>query len=107
MLILTTSWSVTRFSSVCTPWLVRQHRGDKIWTFNERGELGAKAHVTDDAPPGAAWVRDGWIGVNHLTSGHAVLTGDALGLFVSVFGRPGRLWHPRRGCAELNPWALD
>ena len=49
--------------------------GSKI--YNERGEFGAKAHVTDDVPPGAVWIRDGWAGLNHLTSGDPVLTGDA------------------------------
>jgi GNAT superfamily N-acetyltransferase len=37
--------------------------------------------VTNDVPPGVAWIRDGWVGLNHLTSGDAVLTGDALNLF--------------------------
>jgi anaerobic selenocysteine-containing dehydrogenase len=55
--------------------------GDEIKLFNERGEFRAKTHVTDDMPPGAVWIRDGWVGLNHLTSGDAVLTGDALSLF--------------------------
>jgi anaerobic selenocysteine-containing dehydrogenase len=48
--------------------------GDGIKIYNERGEFGAKAHVTDDVPPGVVWIRDGWVGLNHLTSGQAVLT---------------------------------
>jgi anaerobic selenocysteine-containing dehydrogenase len=52
--------------------------GDAIKIYNERGEFGAKAHVTDDVPPGVVWIRDGWVGLNHLTSGDAVLSGDAL-----------------------------
>jgi anaerobic selenocysteine-containing dehydrogenase len=55
--------------------------GDAIKIYNERGEFGAKAHITDDVPPGVVWIRDGWVGLNHLTSGDPVLTGDALGLF--------------------------
>jgi anaerobic selenocysteine-containing dehydrogenase len=55
--------------------------GDAIKIYNARGEFGAKAHVTDDVTPGVVWIRDGWVGLNHLTSGEAVLTGDALGLF--------------------------
>jgi anaerobic selenocysteine-containing dehydrogenase len=55
--------------------------GDGIKIYNERGEFAAKAHITDDVPPGAVWIRDGWVGLNHLTSGDAVLTGDALSLF--------------------------
>ena len=31
--------------------------------------------------PGVVWIRDGWFWLNHLTSGDAVLTGDALSLF--------------------------
>jgi len=41
----------------------------------------AGVHVTDDVPPGVVWIRDGWVGGNHLTSGDAVLTRDALTLF--------------------------
>src|SRR5262249_37869026 len=40
--------------------------GDGIKIYNERGEFGAKAHVTDDVPPGVVWIRDGWVGLNHL-----------------------------------------
>jgi hypothetical protein len=50
-------------------------------------EFGAKAHVTDDVPPGVVWIRDGWVGLNHLTSGDAVLTGDALTLFPFSVGQ--------------------
>jgi anaerobic selenocysteine-containing dehydrogenase len=55
--------------------------GDAIRIYNERGEFAAKAHVTDDVRPGVVWMRDGWVGLNHLTSGSAVVTGDALSLF--------------------------
>jgi anaerobic selenocysteine-containing dehydrogenase len=55
--------------------------GNVIKIYNERGEFAAKAHITDDVPPGVVWIRDGWVGLNHLISGDAVLTGDALGLF--------------------------
>src|SRR5262245_44008846 len=55
--------------------------------YGERGEFRAKAHVTDDVPPGAVWIRDGWVGLNHLTSGDAVLTGDALNLFPFSVGQ--------------------
>jgi anaerobic selenocysteine-containing dehydrogenase len=61
--------------------------GDEIKLFNERGEFRAKTHVTDDMPPGAVWIRDGWVGLNHLTSGDAVLTGDALSLFPFSVGQ--------------------
>jgi anaerobic selenocysteine-containing dehydrogenase len=61
--------------------------GHGIRIYNERGEFGAKAHVTDDVPPGVVWIRDGWVGLNHLTSGDAVLTGDALNLFPFSVGQ--------------------
>src|SRR5262245_46963339 len=61
--------------------------GDGIKIYNERGEFRAKALVTDDVPPGAVWIRDGWVGLNHLTSGDAVLTGDALSLFPFSVGQ--------------------
>jgi anaerobic selenocysteine-containing dehydrogenase len=61
--------------------------GDAIKIYNERGEFGAKAHVTDDVPPGVVWIRDGWVGLNHLTSGDAVLTGAALNLFPFSVGQ--------------------
>src|SRR5262245_66514317 len=61
--------------------------GDGIKIYNERGEFAPKAHVTDDVPPGVVWIRDGWFGLNHLTSGDAVLTGDALSLFPFSVGQ--------------------
>jgi anaerobic selenocysteine-containing dehydrogenase len=61
--------------------------GDAIRIYNERGEFGAKAHVTDDVRPGVCWIRDGWVGLNHLTSGNAVVTGDALNLFPFSVGQ--------------------
>ena len=54
---------------------------------NERGEFGAKAHITDDVPTGVVWIRDGWVGLNLLTSGDAVLTGDALSLYPFSVGQ--------------------
>jgi hypothetical protein len=46
---------------------------------------GAIAHVTVGVPP--VWIRDGWAGLNHLTSGDAVLTRDALNLFPFSVGQ--------------------
>jgi hypothetical protein len=45
------------------------------------------AHITDDVPSGVVWIRDGWVGLNHLTSGDAVLTGDALSLLPFSVGQ--------------------
>ena len=61
--------------------------GDAIKIYNDRGQFVAKACVTNDARPGTVWIRDGWVGLNHLTSGEAVLTGDALTLFPFSVGQ--------------------
>jgi anaerobic selenocysteine-containing dehydrogenase len=61
--------------------------GDAIRIYNERGEFGAMAYVTDDVRPGVVWMRDGWVGLNHLTSGNAVVTGDALSMFPFSVGQ--------------------
>jgi len=61
--------------------------GDAIKIYNDRGEFAAKACITDDVGPGVVWIRDGWVGLNHLTSGEPVLTGDALSLFPFSVGQ--------------------
>ncbi|HTG74735.1 MAG TPA: molybdopterin-dependent oxidoreductase [Terriglobia bacterium] len=61
--------------------------GDAIKIYNQRGEFRAKAHITDDVRPGVVWIRDGWVGLNHLTCGDPVLTGDALSLFPFSVGQ--------------------
>jgi anaerobic selenocysteine-containing dehydrogenase len=43
--------------------------GAPIRLFNDRGEMAAAAHVTDRVPAGVVWMRDGWEGINRLTSG--------------------------------------
>jgi len=55
--------------------------GDAIRIYNARGELKAQAHVTDRIPAGTVWMRDGWPGLNGLTSGAAVLPDAAVDLF--------------------------
>lgn len=61
--------------------------GDAIKIYNERGEFAAKACITNDMRPGVVWMHDGWVGLNHLTSGGAVLRGDALDLFPFSVGQ--------------------
>jgi len=56
--------------------------GGAIKIYDERGEFGARARITDDVLRGVVWIRDGWVGLKHLTSGDAVLTGDALKSFL-------------------------
>jgi anaerobic selenocysteine-containing dehydrogenase len=43
--------------------------GDPIRIANDRGEMAACAHVTERVPAGVVWMRDGWEGLNRLTSG--------------------------------------
>ena len=61
--------------------------GDSVKIYNDRGAFAAKAYITDDVRPGVVWMRDGWVGLNDLTSGEAVLTGDALTLFPFSVGQ--------------------
>ncbi len=55
--------------------------GDAIRIFNERGEMRARARVTDDIAPGAVWMRDGWLGLNSLTAGAEVIPDEAVDTF--------------------------
>jgi len=59
--------------------------GAAIRMYNQRGEMRCRAHVTDRVPAGTVWMRDGWIGLNNVTSGTAVLPDGA----VEVFGFSG------------------
>ncbi|TMA21118.1 MAG: hypothetical protein E6J84_01145 [Deltaproteobacteria bacterium] len=54
---------------------------DTIRMFNDRGEMKARASVTDRVPPGTVWMRDGWEGLNTLTSGAALVPDAAVDLF--------------------------
>jgi hypothetical protein len=40
--------------------------------------MRARAHVTSRIPAGTVWMRDGWSGLNTLTSGDAVLPDAAV-----------------------------
>jgi anaerobic selenocysteine-containing dehydrogenase len=55
--------------------------GDAIRIHNERGAMTARAHVTPRVPAGTVWMRDGWDGLNRLTSGDAVLPDRAVDAF--------------------------
>jgi anaerobic selenocysteine-containing dehydrogenase len=55
--------------------------GSAIRLFNERGEMRARARVTDAIDAGTVWMRDGWEGLNSLTSGRAVVPDDAVDIF--------------------------
>jgi anaerobic selenocysteine-containing dehydrogenase len=61
--------------------------GTPIRIFNARGDLRAKAHVTERIPAGTVWMRDGWPGLNRLTSGAPVLPDSAVDLFAFSAGQ--------------------
>lgn len=47
--------------------------GARIRAYNDRGQIETRAHVTPAIRAGVAWSRDGWYGLNTLTSNEAVL----------------------------------
>jgi anaerobic selenocysteine-containing dehydrogenase len=51
--------------------------GRRVELTNSRGRFEAVARVTEDILPGVVWARDGWPGLNTLTSGEACLTPGA------------------------------
>jgi anaerobic selenocysteine-containing dehydrogenase len=55
--------------------------GAAIRLYNQRGELRARARVTAKIPPGTVWMRDGWEGLNRLTSGQSVISDEAVDFF--------------------------
>lgn len=57
--------------------------GDPVRISNDRGELAAHAHVTDRVPAGVVWMRDGWEGLNRLTSGARTVPDAAAAAFPS------------------------
>jgi anaerobic selenocysteine-containing dehydrogenase len=61
--------------------------GAPIRLFNERGGFTARARVTDAVPAGTVWMRDGWEGLNRVTSGHPVLPDAAVDVFAFSAGQ--------------------
>jgi anaerobic selenocysteine-containing dehydrogenase len=61
--------------------------GKEIRLVNERGIVQARAHVTERVPAGTVWMRDGWLGLNCLTSGEACLPDAAVDLFPFAAGQ--------------------
>ena len=61
--------------------------GSAIRIFNARGDVAARARVTDRIPAGTVWMRDGWPGLNRLTAGASVLPDAAVDLFAFSAGQ--------------------
>ena len=55
--------------------------GAPIRIYNERGEFHAYAQVTARLPSGTVWMRDGWEGLNRLTSGAPAIPDGAVDAF--------------------------
>jgi anaerobic selenocysteine-containing dehydrogenase len=55
--------------------------GAAIRIHNARGDMNARARVTPRIPAGTVWMRDGWDGLNRLTSGAPVVPDDGVDLF--------------------------
>ena len=55
--------------------------GSAIRLYNERGEMTARARVTEGIRAGTVWMRDGWDGLNSLTSGRPTIPDEAVDLF--------------------------
>jgi anaerobic selenocysteine-containing dehydrogenase len=55
--------------------------GGLIRIYNERGEFQAYAQVTERIPSGTVWMRDGWEGLNRLTSGAPAIPDEAVDIF--------------------------
>jgi anaerobic selenocysteine-containing dehydrogenase len=58
-----------------------------IRIYNERGEFQAYAHVTERMPSGTVWMRDGWEGLNRLTSGAPAIPDEAVDIFPFAAGQ--------------------
>jgi anaerobic selenocysteine-containing dehydrogenase len=55
--------------------------GGAIRIHNQRGAMTARARVTGAIGVGTVWMRDGWEGLNGLTSGRASIPDEAVDLF--------------------------
>ncbi len=68
--------------------------GASIIIANKRGHFEANAYVTDDVLSGVVWMRDGWVGINRVTSGAPIVSLTANNI---VPGIPG-------GQAAYDAW---
>jgi len=58
--------------------------GGAIRIHNARGDMAARARVTDRIPAGTVWMHDGWPGLNDLTSGAPVIADEAVEAFAAL-----------------------
>jgi anaerobic selenocysteine-containing dehydrogenase len=55
--------------------------GTAVRIANARGQMRARARVTDRVPSGTLWMRDGWAGLNDLTNGAPAIPDAAVDTF--------------------------
>ncbi len=55
--------------------------GDTARLFNRGGEMTARAKLSDRIPAGVVWMRDGWLGINRLTSSARAVPDAAVAAF--------------------------
>jgi anaerobic selenocysteine-containing dehydrogenase len=55
--------------------------GAMVRFYNEGGEMRARARVTERMPAGTVWMRDGWLGINRLTSSARTVPDAAVAAF--------------------------
>jgi anaerobic selenocysteine-containing dehydrogenase len=55
--------------------------GAMVRLYNARGEMQARARVTERMPAGTVWMRDGWLGINRLTSSRRTVPDAAVAAF--------------------------
>jgi anaerobic selenocysteine-containing dehydrogenase len=55
--------------------------GAIVRLYNEGGEMRARARVTERMPAGTVWMRDGWLGINRLTSSARTVPDAAVAAF--------------------------
>lgn len=75
--------------------------GDPAEIYNAAGALSVRLKLTEQIQPGVLWLRDGWFGLNHLTSGADTISADGSALFDGVRMPGGQsAYHAR---VELRP----
>jgi anaerobic selenocysteine-containing dehydrogenase len=55
--------------------------GAMVRLYNARGEMQARARVTERMAAGTVWMRDGWLGINRLTSSRRTVPDAAVAAF--------------------------
>lgn len=55
--------------------------GAMVRLYNRGGEMRARARITDRITEGVVWMRDGWLGINRLTSSARTVTDAAVAAF--------------------------